>query len=192
MDISKARNYLLKESKEIALDEMAKIKGELKAAIERVIRENPDVEGLALKKIIRADQGVIDGLMGDDLYDNQLNKFIALTRGDRVLQQRGRKPLPASDKPTPSKSIFKKEPTDEPEIEPSELETPEGSSDPVAANNFRNIILKKVKKIEALDDFEKEGSIDMQALKQFIKRPNVVQALGREDIANLVSPIIDY
>jgi hypothetical protein len=73
------------------LEEMAKISGDLKAAIEDVIDSNPELEGLALKKAIKADSSVQDALAGDDLYDNQLNKFIALTKGERTLQQRGRK-----------------------------------------------------------------------------------------------------
>tara|TARA_R110001606_G_scaffold150312_4_gene290415 strand:- start:6186 stop:6872 length:687 start_codon:yes stop_codon:yes gene_type:complete len=74
------------------LDEMAKIKDDLKTAIEKVIADNPDLEGLALKKAIRADANVEDATMGDTIYDNQLNKFIALTRGERELSRRGRKP----------------------------------------------------------------------------------------------------
>ena len=73
------------------LNEMAKIKGDLKSSIEKVINDNPDLEGLALKKAVRADDAVEDALEGDTLYDNQLNKFIALQRGERELGKRGRK-----------------------------------------------------------------------------------------------------
>ena len=73
------------------LNEMAKIKGDLKSSIEKVIKDNPDLEGLALKKAVRADDAVEDALEGDTLYDNQLNKFIALQRGERELGKRGRK-----------------------------------------------------------------------------------------------------
>lgn len=76
------------------LDEMAKIAGDLKSAIEKVIAASPDLQGLALKKAIKGDSAVINALDGEDLYDNQLNKFIALSRGEREVGQRGRKADP--------------------------------------------------------------------------------------------------
>ena len=94
------------------LDEMAKITGDLKSAIEKVLASNKDLEGLSLKKAIKGDAAVIDALDGEDLYDNQLNKFIALTKGERTLGQRGRKadpnkpaaePKTKTDKPTSQK-----------------------------------------------------------------------------------------
>ena len=78
---------------EISLNEMAKITGDLDAAIRAVVQDNPDLEGLPLKKAIKGNKEVIDALDGDELYDNQLNKFIALIKGQRQLGQRGRKPL---------------------------------------------------------------------------------------------------
>lgn len=77
-----------------SLDEMAKIAGDLKSAIEKVIASNGDLEGLALKKAIKGDADVQSALAGDDLYDNQLNKFIALSKGEREVGQRGRKADP--------------------------------------------------------------------------------------------------
>ena len=76
------------------LDEMAKISGDLKSAIEKVIAANTDLQGLSLKKAIKGDTAVINALDGEDLYDNQLNKFIALSRGEREVGQRGRKADP--------------------------------------------------------------------------------------------------
>ena len=76
------------------LEEMAKISGDLKSAIEKVIAASPDLQGLALKKAIKGDSAVINALDGEDLYDNQLNKFIALSRGEREVGQRGRKADP--------------------------------------------------------------------------------------------------
>jgi hypothetical protein len=84
---------------ENTINEMAKISGNLKSAIEKVIQDNPDLEGLALKKAIKADKVVEDALEGDTLYDNQLNKFIALTKGEREVGQRGRKADPNKPKP---------------------------------------------------------------------------------------------
>lgn len=183
MDISKARNFLLTENVDSSLDEMAKIKDELKLAIEKVISDNPEVEGLALKKLIKSDAEVEQALMGDTIYDNQLNKFIALKRGTRTVQPRGRKSvLSPKDKEDSTVKV---------PLAPS-LETPEDieSSDPVTANNFRNIIIKKVNKIENMDFEERANSIDMQALKNFIQKQNVKDILGDDTIANLVSPII--
>lgn len=94
--VQETLNEVLKES---SLDEMAKIAGDLKSAIEKVIQDNPDLEGLPLKKAIKADANVQSALAGDDLYDNQLNKFIALTKGERELGQRGRKAGPGSSEP---------------------------------------------------------------------------------------------
>ena len=87
------------------LNEMAKIKGDLKSSIEKVINDNPDLEGLALKKAIKADTSVESALEGDTLYDNQLNKFIALTKGARTVGKRGRKADP--NKPTKKASTGK-------------------------------------------------------------------------------------
>jgi hypothetical protein len=83
---------IVKEAEE--LDEMAKIAGDLKSSIEAVLAANPDLQGLALKKAIKGDSAVINALDGEDLYDNQLNKFIALSRGEREVGQRGRKADP--------------------------------------------------------------------------------------------------
>jgi hypothetical protein len=78
------------ELNENQLEEMAKISGDLKSAIEKVIAANTDLQGLSLKKAIKGDAAVIDALDGEDLYDNQLNKFIALSKGERTVGQRGR------------------------------------------------------------------------------------------------------
>ena len=80
-----------------ALMEMAKIAGDLKIAIEKVIEKNKDGEKKDVRKAIKADDDVQAALgPDDDLFDNQLNKFIDLVRGEREVGQRGRK---ASEKP---------------------------------------------------------------------------------------------
>lgn len=89
------------ELEEDQLDEMAKITGRLEAAIKKVISSNKDLEGLPLKKAIKADKEVEDALEGDTMYDNQLNKFIALVRGEREVGQRGRKADPTKAKAEP-------------------------------------------------------------------------------------------
>lgn len=82
------------ELEEDQLDEMAKITGRLETAIKKVIAANKYLEGLPLKKAIKADDEVEDALEGDTMYDNQLNKFIALVRGNREVGARGRKADP--------------------------------------------------------------------------------------------------
>jgi hypothetical protein len=94
-----------------SLEEMAKIAGDLKSSIESVITANPELQGLALKKAIKGDAAVINALDGEDLYDNQLNKFIALTKGERELGQRGRKANP--DKPAAEPKVKAEKPAKE-------------------------------------------------------------------------------
>jgi hypothetical protein len=75
-----------------ALMEMAKIAGDLKIAIEKVIEKNKDGEKKDVRKAIKADNDVQAALgPDDDLFDNQLNKFIDLVKGEREVGQRGRK-----------------------------------------------------------------------------------------------------
>lgn len=204
-DLVRFKNLLLRENLEAPLREMAKIQGELKDAIEKVILGNPDLDGLALKKAIKGDADVITALGEEDLYDNQLNKFIGNTRGTRTLQPRGRKPA-KKDAPTASPFSmaslsdpvdgdvgeeddfaddfsFDSDGPDDSEIDTSfEDEIPSSST---TSNNFRNIISKKVSKIEKLGN-----PIDLQALKQFIRKPEVVKALGSDTIRDLVSSVI--
>jgi len=78
-----------------ALMEMAKIAGDLKVAIEKVIEKNKDGEKKDIRKAIKADDDVQAALgPDDDLFDNQLNKFIDLVKGEREVGQRGRKSDP--------------------------------------------------------------------------------------------------
>jgi hypothetical protein len=100
-DLKKAKASLLSENYGMgnmddmdnmdSLDEMAQLTGDLKSAIEAVIDSNPELNGLELKKKIKADAAVRNALAGDDLYDNQLNRFIQLNKGERENQARGRK-----------------------------------------------------------------------------------------------------
>ena len=78
-----------------ALMEMAKIAGDLKIAIEKVIEKNKDGEKKDIRKAIKTDDDVQAALgPDDDLFDNQLNKFIDLVKGEREVGQRGRKADP--------------------------------------------------------------------------------------------------
>lgn len=99
--------------KALGINEMAKIAGDLKSSIEKVISNNSDLEGLALKKKIKSDSAVVKALGSDTLHDNQLNKFISLTKGERELGQRGRPSTgtdstpKSSSKPTQKKTEVK-------------------------------------------------------------------------------------
>ena len=94
-------NVILKPLEEDeALMEMAKIAGDLKIAIEKVIEKNKDGEKKDIRKAIKADDEVVAALGDEDLFDNQLNKFIDLVRGEREVGQRGRK---ASEEPKEKK-----------------------------------------------------------------------------------------
>jgi hypothetical protein len=78
-----------------SLMEMAKIAGDLKIAIEKVIEKNKDGEKKDIRKAIKTDDEVQAALgPDDDLFDNQLNKFIDLVKGEREVGQRGRKADP--------------------------------------------------------------------------------------------------
>ncbi len=96
------------------LTEMAKISGDLKSAIEKVIKDNEDLSGLPLKKKIKADSAVEAALEGDTLYDNQLNRFIKVSRGEMEVGKRGRKSNPDAPKKTPktTKAKSKSQPKD--------------------------------------------------------------------------------
>lgn len=87
---------------EMAIQEMAKIKGDLQSSIEKVIKDNPDLERLPLKKAIKADADVQSALGDQTLYDNQLSKFIAASKGEREVGKRGRKSDPNKPKKEPS------------------------------------------------------------------------------------------
>ena len=101
IDTAKKSGNPVTVAEEEQLDEMAKIAGDLKVAIEKVIQANADAEKKDVRKAIKADDDVQAALGEDDLFDNQLNKFIDLMRGEREVGQRGRKADP--DKPAKEK-----------------------------------------------------------------------------------------
>jgi len=104
LDLQKDYNAELEKTAELSkelglneeeqIDEMAKIAGDLKSAIEKVIKANADAEKKDVRKAVKADDEVISALGDEDLFDNQLNKFIDLVRGEREVGQRGRKADP--------------------------------------------------------------------------------------------------
>tara|TARA_B100000085_G_scaffold238172_1_gene227551 strand:- start:1167 stop:1910 length:744 start_codon:yes stop_codon:yes gene_type:complete len=59
-----------------------------------------------------------------------------------------------------------------------------------SSNDMRNIIVKKVEKIEKKKENNEDFSMDMLALKQYIKKDNVRKQVGASEIRNLVSSLI--
>lgn len=90
--VDQAGAYSLNESED--LNEMAKIAGDLKSSIEKVMSDNPDIETKELKKLIQNNTDVKTALGDAKLYDTQLAKFIASAKGERTVGQRGRKADP--------------------------------------------------------------------------------------------------
>jgi len=80
------------------ITEMAKISGDLKSSIEKVIADNPDLETLPLKKAIKVDAAVIAALGDSSIYDKQLGTFIAKTKNPDQAETRGRKADPNKPK----------------------------------------------------------------------------------------------
>jgi hypothetical protein len=105
------------ESKE--LKEMAQIKmdNELGLAIKNIVDNNPSLEGLPLKKAIKNDPNVISALGDDDLYDNQLNRFIQRIKGELELKPKGRPKMekPKMDKPVKEPKTSKPTPKNDEE-----------------------------------------------------------------------------
>jgi hypothetical protein len=149
-----AANVTLTKLEEMSLNEMAKIAGALDAAIRKVIEDNPDLEGLPLKKAIKGSEKVKDALDTDELYDNQLNKFIALVKGQRELGKKGRKPLEKADEPKKEEPKAKKE---APKKEAPKKSTPkkEDDEDEEVEDNWN--------KSSDDDGMEDEKSIDKKA-----------------------------
>ena len=91
------------------INEMAKISGDLKSSIEKVINDNKDLEKLPLKKKIKADADVISALGDGTLHDNQLNKFIAVTKGEVEVSKRSKKSNSSTSKKSKSPNPAKKD-----------------------------------------------------------------------------------
>tara|TARA_R110000772_G_scaffold97353_1_gene196540 strand:+ start:948 stop:1505 length:558 start_codon:yes stop_codon:yes gene_type:complete len=83
---------------EMDLNEMAKISGDLKTSINKVITNNPDLEGLALKKAIKSDDDVKSALGDGKIYDTQLNKFITSSRDGSSDKKESKPSIPKKSK----------------------------------------------------------------------------------------------
>lgn len=222
MNIAKQRDFLLKENVGTPLDEMAKISGDLKTAIEDVIKSSPELDGLALKKAIKADASVVTALGEDSLYDNQLNKFIASIKSGKTTGNRnsGGAVTAAKDdmnnmggnSSETSLNKLLSDPTDDLEgdldIDDTWNSADEDEDDekgPTSKdidntftndvtdagdlNHWKNIIVKKVAKLEALPLKDRSQSPDMYSLKQILQKPEV-KKLGADVVRSLVSPIM--
>ena len=141
------------ELEEDQLDEMAKITGRLEAAIKKVLSANADLEGLPLKKAIKADAEVEDALEGDTMYDNQLNKFIALVRGNREVGQRGRKADPNKVKAEPKAKAEKAK--TEPKAEKASTKDMDDEDKEASKNIGSDATAKELGKTAPKDKIEK-------------------------------------
>jgi hypothetical protein len=156
---------------EMSLNEMAKIAGDLDAAIRKVIEDNPDLEGLPLKKAIKGDTKVKDALDTDELYDNQLNKFIALVKGQRELGKKGRKPSEKADEP-------KKE-------EPKKKEAPKKAA-PKKEAPKKEKKAKDEDEEEVEDNWNKSGEDDgMEDEKSIDKKAQAAAKKGGSNLTKL-------
>tara|TARA_R110000796_G_scaffold100180_2_gene208804 strand:+ start:510 stop:866 length:357 start_codon:yes stop_codon:yes gene_type:complete len=59
-----------------------------------------------------------------------------------------------------------------------------------ASSNMRSIIVKKVAKIEKKMETNDDYTMDLLALKQYIKKDDVRKEVGAKEIRNLVSSLI--
>jgi hypothetical protein len=144
------------------LKEMANIKmdNELGLAIKNIVDNNPSLEGLPLKKAIKNDPNVISALGDDDLYDNQLNRFISKIKGELELKPRGR---PAMEKPKMEKPAMEKpvkepktsKPTPKNDEEEEEVDTYYKADDEFGSNDddeLASSIEKSLKKVKNTKD----------------------------------------
>jgi hypothetical protein len=137
--------------------------------------------------MIRKDTEVEDSLEGDTMYDNQLNKFIAAQKGERVIGQRGRKAdpektsKPTTPKPTSAVSKPISDMTDE-EGNAIEIDTtvkPVTGNADIEAELKRVISSKKSKLANAKGaDYDRE----LAALKQFLTKPEISKYIKKKTV----------
>lgn len=182
--IDQAGAYGLNEEEN--LNEMAKIAGDLKSAIEKVISDNPDLETLPLKKAIKADDAVKAALGDASLYDNQLGKFISAAKGEREIGQRGRKADPNTVKRPKSPTGKVGRPAKSKDQKDKESKT-------VASKLSKSVTTVKgeeptAKDIKQAVGFVKKGKKDLQAqekrkmVRAFIadmKKEGIISANGK-------------
>ena len=161
IDNASGRMFEENLAEENPIQEMAKIAGDLKSAIEKVIKANPELDRLPLKKAIKADDAVKSALGDDSLYDNQLSKFIAAAKGEREIGKRGRKADPNTVKRPKSSTGKVGRPAKSKEEKDKESKT-------VASKLNKSVTTAKgeeptAKDIKQAVGFAKQGKKDLQA-----------------------------
>lgn len=112
---------------------------------------------------------------GAESIKDEFNEFVSLN------YESGVDYMEENDEKEPSKSDIA---TAEKDLE---FEIPKSTG---ASNNMRSIIVKKVAKIEKKRDDNDDYTMDLLALKQYIKKDDVRKEVGAKEIRNLVSPLI--
>jgi hypothetical protein len=186
IDNASGRMFEENLAEENPIQEMAKIAGDLKSAIEKVIQDNPELDRLPLKKAIKADADVIKALGDSSLYDNQLGKFIAAAKGEREIGKRGRKADPNAVRKPKSTSGRRGRPAKSKEEKDKESKT-------VASKLNKSVTTVKgdepsAKDIKQAIGFAKQGKKDLQAqekrkmVKAFVadmKKQGVISPNGK-------------
>ena len=172
-----------------SLEEMAKISGDLKSSIEKVMQDNPNLEMLPLKKAIKADADVIKALGDGSLYDNQLGKFISAAKGDREIGQRGRKENPNTIKNPKSPTGSVGRPSKSKEEKEKESKT-------VASKLSKSVTTVKgdeptAKDIQQAIGFVKKGKKDLQAQEKRKMIKSFIQDMKKEGIISTNGKIED-
>ena len=185
------------------LDEMAKITGRLEAAIKKVLSTNSDLEGLPLKKAIKADAEVEDALEGDTMYDNQLNKFIALVRGEREVGKRGRKADPNKVKAEPKaksspKAKAEKSSTKDMDDEDKEAAASIGKDETAKKLDkasttgnaeieakLKSVISAKKNKLKAAKEGTPEFKKELAALSSFLKGTEISKYIKKKTVGGV-------
>lgn len=160
--------------KSFADQERTQIEKDANKAMNRIGEANEDYDLLKIKKDIRFhldayENGTIDG---DDLAqaveEVVFGPIVAPGMGMREEDEPSAKDIKAAEKDL-------------------DFEIPKSTGD---SNNMRDIIVKKVAKIEKKRDNNEDFSMDMLALKQYIKKDDVRKEVGASEIRNLVSSLI--
>jgi hypothetical protein len=186
IDNASGRMFEENLAEENPIQEMAKIAGDLKSAIEKVIQDNPELDRLPLKKAIKADADVIKALGDSSLYDNQLGKFIAAVKGEREIGKRGRKADPNAVRKPKSTTGRRGRPAKSKEEKDKESKT-------VASKLNKSVTTVKgdepsAKDIKQAIGFAKQGKKDLQAqekrkmVKAFVadmKKQGVISPNGK-------------
>ena len=94
------------------------------------------------------------------------------------------------NKPEKEDNPFNKEPSKKDIDNTIKIDIPIKKEEVNDANHFKNIIIKKVNIIESMPVKHRAKSIDMKALKLFIKQPKVIKSLTNSTIKNLINTII--